>query len=320
MEQFYPDIKPHISPSALANWYDAKGTFVRSYFMGQKSPETSSMRAGKKIHAMAEGGLLDVQHRFEHHEKTLTVELPVEGAVYKVLGIPDSFGMSSGIASFVDYKSGKENTWDKNRLASDLKMKTTAWLVWQETGKPMKVIGYIEYIPTQWNPITKEVEPTGEASIQAGEIIYDAADLEAFTGVILNTIVDINVGYQEWLESTDEFINQDDVAAYAQLDQEVREREAQMDEIIERIADQMKLGGKETIQTPFGSFYFTSTKKYDIPKDLMVEVEETDIKIPLAQAELITAASSAAITKFKTENQPVSVTKSVTFRAKKNKK
>ena len=204
-------------------------------------------------------------------------------------------------ALFVDYKSGKENNWDDTKLAGDLKMKATAWLVWNKTDKPGKVVGFIEYIPTQWNALTREIEPTGGESVVAGEITYTSDELEAFTEVITKTIAEVNLAYTEWLESTDEFVNQDDVAEYAQLDQEVKEREVKMGLIKERIGDQMGMGGKETLPTPFGSFYFTARKTYSYPEEI----------------ELASAEVAAKKKKFETENEPAKVTKSLSFRAKK---
>ncbi len=298
---FYPDIKPHISPSAFANWHEARSLFVKSYFLKEKTPETSATKAGKQIHALIEAGLLEVKHKYGHREETLTVDLQTPETV-KVLGIPDSFDEQfGGIVNFVDYKTGKENNWDNTKLAGDLKMKATAWLVWNATGKPSKVVGHIEYIPTRWNPSTREIEPTGGESVIAGSCTYTSDELEAFTEVIAKTIAEVNVAYAEWLESTDEFVNQDDVADYAQLDQEVKEREAKMAIIKDRITDQMGMGGKETLPTPFGSFYFTSRKTYTYPEEI----------------ELASAEVAAKKKKFETENSPSKVTKSLSFRAKK---
>lgn len=308
---FYPDLKPHISPSAFANWNEARSQFVRSYFIGLKTPETAAMKAGKKIHALIEGGMLTVKHWYEHREGELKFPIPGREDVL-ALGFPDSYerhwsGSKEGegepydTAYFVDYKSGKENTWDAAKLAGDLKMKMTAWLVWLKTGKPAKVIGYIEYIPTQWNALTREIEPTDGESVVAGECAYTSDELEAFTAVIIKTIEEVNVGYVEWLASTDEFVNQEDVTEYAQLAQEVAERETKMETLKERIGDQMNMGGKETLPTPFGSFYFTARKKYTYPEVLEKQISDT----------------SAAKKKWETENQPTEVAKSLSFRASK---
>ena len=310
---FYPEIKAHISPSALANWYEARSLFVKTYFLKEPFAGNSATRAGKQIHALIEAGLLEVKHIYGNNEETLTVDLEI----VKVLGIPDSYGANpeTYTALFVDYKSGKENTWDDAKLAGDLKMKTTAWLVWNKTGKPESVVGFIEYIPTQWNPATREVEPTGGESVVAGSCTYSGAEMEAFTAVIEKTVKEINEAYMEWLESTDEFVNQDDIADYAQLDQEIKEREVKMSLIKDRIADQMGMGGKETIPTPFGSFYFTSRKTYDYPATL--KINYLDYGLVLEDAEKIGASASAAKKKYETEHDPSKVSKSLSFRAKK---
>lgn len=334
---FYPDKKKHISPSALAAWHESRGLFVRSYFIGEKSPETPAMKAGKKIHALIEGNMLEVKYRFEHPESILcyalvgeewvkvevkedgTYDLP-EGAQFAIYGIPDSWGLSADTAVFVDYKSGKENTWDNDRLSTDLKMKLTALLVWLAAGRPAHVRGHLEYIPTQWNPVAKEIEPTFEPSVDAGQVLYTAAELEEFLVFVLKTVSEVNEAYGEWLTSTDEFINQDDVAEYAQLKQEVVQRETRMEILLERLADQMKLGKKETLATVFGSFFFKTSKKFDpVPPTLEVKVEDggSFATVEYGYAEKIAVAMSAAKKKFEQSREPIEVSQSLQFRAKK---
>lgn len=312
---FYHDIKAHMSPSAFANWHNARSQFVRSYFLGEKSPETSSMKGGKQIHALIEAGLLPAKHVYVNNEKELTQFAEFEGHTFKVLGIPDSFGtVEDGSVMFVDYKSGKENTWDSAKLAGDLKMKLTAWLVWNTVGCPPFVRGYIEYIPTQWNKETKEIEPTGEESQEVAAFTYTGEELGAFTAVIVDTMLQVNEAYKIWLESTDEFVNQDDVARYAEIEQEIKDREAEQEIIAERLTDQLGMGKKETLATPFGSFFFKITKKYVYPKDLRLEDG-----MLLETAEEIATRVSAAKKKFETENDPTNVSKSLVFRANKKK-
>lgn len=295
---FYPDIKPHISPSALDSWHNSRSQFIKSYFDGVKMRETASMKAGKEIHALIEGGMIPVINRFAHIEKPITVELP---SGVKVFGIPDSYDDFSGF--FVDYKSGKENGWTDARLATDLKMKTTAWLVWQVSGKPAQVSGCIEYLATIWNTETREVQPTGEDNIVAASYTYTGEELEAFTAVIEKTIADVNAAYEEWLTSTDEYISADDIALYAELDEEISKLEERREEVKVRIADQLEFGKKQSVSTVFGTFSFRETKRWKYPK----EIDDLD------------AIAKAARKKFETENDPATVSKSLMFRAKSSK-
>jgi hypothetical protein len=309
---FYPDIKKHISPSAFDQWHNGRGSFVRSYFLGIKSPETSSMKGGKVIHALVEAGLLDVKHRYEYPETELTHMLDD----VKVLGIPDSYGMNENGAVFVDYKSGRENTWDDTKLAGDLKMKLTAWLVWQKLNCPAGgTMGYIEYIPTIWNPIEKKVEYTGEPTLSAAKCFYSAEELTAFTQVIIDTVAAVNKEYEVWLNSTDEYVSQSDITEYAELDEQVKALGVRMEELKSRIAEQMSFGDKQTFPTAFGSFYFTEKKTYKYPDDLNI----TQFGITLGEAKEISAAAKAVEKKFETENAPEKVTKSLAFRATKSK-
>lgn len=313
---FYPEVKAHISPSALAAWHTQRSLFVKSYFLGERTPETSAMKGGKRIHALIESGILSVHHNYEHAEETLSFEIDVDGITCKVLGIPDSYELQKKMAVFVDHKSGKENTWDGKKLAGDLKMKTTAWLVWNATGKPAKIKAHIEYIPTQWNPETKEVEPTGGESVDAAEVEYTGEEMEAFTEVIKNTIREINTTYEEWSQSSNEFINQDDVAEYARLAQEIGEREAKQTEIKDRIGTQMEFGKTDTYAGIFGTFYFANKKKYAYPDGLTVKLGE-GVEMTLAEAEKIGDAAAMAKKKYETENAPESTTRVLQYRGKK---
>lgn len=319
---FYPEIKAHISPSAFAAWFNQRGSFVKSYFLGEKTKETASMTAGKQIHELIEGHFLEVKHNYEHHEKTLEQYIETADGKFKVLGIPDSYqvramtGKHAYVASFVDYKSGKENNWSDVVLAGDLKMKLTAWLVWRECDKPGLVEGFIEYLPTVWNPVSRKIELVeGEDSVVAAKITYTGAEMEAFTEVILKTILEINAAYEEWKESSDEFVSQEDITEYVELDRQRVEIETKQELIKERIADSLTMGKKSTIATLFGTFYFRETKKYVYPGTLPVAYEE-DV-ITLKEAESIAAATSAAKKKFETENTPASVSRSLSFKPKK---
>lgn len=328
---FYPDIKRHISPSAFSAWHNSPASFVQSYFEGLRSGDSLAMKAGKKIHTLIEAGLLEVKHRYEYKEKTLEVSLtPPVGVderqvTYTVLGIPDSHQIEwrynttweGGLVAFVDYKSGKENDWEYTMLKGDLKMKLTAWLVWNEAGKPNYVVGYIEYIPTQYNADTREIEPTGGESLGADSFTYTAQELEELTPVILSTITEINKAYEVWLESTDEFIQQKDVAEYARLEQIIRDAELAQEPILERIAEQMEFGKKRIYQSMFGSFYFKDTKTFSYPYNL--KINYLDMGITLEDSVAISAAVSGAKKKFELENTPTTVSRKLQFRIKKTK-
>lgn len=321
--QFYNDIKPHLSPSALDAWVNSRSAFVRSYFKGEKSPETASMKAGKQIHALIEAGLIDAKCKYKNNEMVITETIITESEVFRVLGIPDSFESEprynttweGGLVFFVDYKTGKENTWHDVKLAGDLKMKTTAWLVWNATGKPTTVVGAIEYIPTRWNDATREIEPTGEESTIVATMTYPSADLEAFTAYILKVIAEVNEEYPKFLAGSDEFVKEEDVAEYARLNAEVAALEVRMDEIKDRIAGQMDFGGVRTAETPVGTFYFSERKTYDYPPTL--KINYLDMGLVLDDAEKIASATKIAKVNFEQDAEPKSVSRSLGFRAKK---
>lgn len=315
---FYPDTKPHISPSALAAWHHQRSMFVRSYFMGEKTPETAAMKAGKRIHALIEGGFLTPKHRYPHREQELVFTLTRKNV--QVLGIPDSHeaDVTDGVVQFVDYKTGKENGWDASTLASDLKMKATAWLVLHkarlEGHEPETVVGHIEFFHTEWDAETKElVVKEGESIVVS--CAYSAAELDKFTDFIEKTIDQVNEEYPKFLASSSEFVSEEDMAAYAMLEAQKRDIEMRQEEIRERLAEQLAFGNKRNIESPFGTFYFTERKKYEYPKTL--KVNYLDMGLTLEDAEAVAAATAAAKKAYEQETEPVSVTRSLSFKPKK---
>ncbi len=271
---FYPKEKKYISPSALDNWLRSRSAFVKTYFEGEKGPETLAMTTGKQVHGLIEGGFLAVKRKYDMDEKETTFTF--ENGV-KVLGYPDSYTKEAtdGIVSFVDYKTGKANGW-KEKLPTDIKMKTTAWLVWQNTGQPKTVDGAIEFIQTTWDPETKMVVPIENKQTEIVEIKYTQKELQDFTQVILKAIDDINAFYETWKDKTDTFINNEDIEEYIKLNQEISDLETKQKEVAERIQIQMEAGGMVNHKTPAGTFYTTTRKTWDYPSDMPVRYEDED--------------------------------------------
>lgn len=315
---FYHDIKEHMSPSALAQWLGGRGQFVRSYFAMEKSPETKAMTAGTEIHALVEAGIIKAKHVYEHPEAELKVQVP--GTDFYFLGRPDSYGkvvkIGGGYVAFVDYKSGKANGWDE-KLPTDIKMRATAWLVWRACGEPEEVQGFVEFIQTTWDPDQKKVVPLDGKEIEVSSITYTADEMEAFTKVIANAMRDVNDFYEKWKESTGDFVNGKDVQAYAELRQEIEEKEAELDELAERILSQMEFGGEENHKTPAGTFFIKNTKTYEYPPTL--KINYLNMGLVLEDAEAIGAATKAAKTNFELTNEPKEVRRSIQFRKAKEK-
>lgn len=307
------------------------------------------MKVGKQVHQLVEMGVIHVNHKFEYAEQPLVVaffpngtteniaaemqadgtalyDLP-EGASFASYGVPDSHerhntgdstknGEDYDTAYFVDYKSGKDKeTWDNVKLAGDLKMKLTAFLVWHHTGKPSKVVGSIEHIPVVWNPVSRTIEPTDEESTVVATCEYSAQEMASFEHILRATVVEINAAYLEYGNSSDEFVNQDDVSEFGTLDKQRIEIEARQAILRERIAEQLEMGKKDTLSTPYGTFSFTTRKKYVYPEQLTVN--GSGMILTLAQADAITEGAAAAKKKWETENKPESVTRSFMFRPKK---
>ncbi len=315
---FYPDQKGYISPSAIAMWFDQKSAFIKIYFEGIKTPETSAMKGGKKIHALIEAGIIKSNNVFDLNEEPITEEIDWKGGKYKVYGIPDSREILSpenkNRVKFVDFKTGKENGWEK-KLPSDMKMKATAWLVWRATGKPTHVIGIIEYIKTEWDKDAREV--VAKEGIEAVSIkhIYDYAELDSFTISIAKAMDAINEEYEKWKESTTVFVSEDDMKEYAALKEQKDALDERMKEIGENIKAQLELGGKSTYKGNLGTFYLTERKSYKYPATLKVNYK--DYGITLEDFEQIEASVAAAKKNYELENDPVSTSKNIGFRAPK---
>ncbi len=274
------------------------------------------MRTGTKVHRMIEMGLIPAKCVYDKSEEVLTVEI---GDGVKVLGVPDSYSQQEkdGMAAvFVDYKTGKGNEW-KEKLPTDIKMKTTAWLVWKNAGQPQKVKGAIEYIATEWDPKEKAIVPIEGRETEVIEITYDYKELEAFTQVILKAIAEINEFYEKWLTKDASAINQKDIEAYMELKQAKDKAEAEMKEIGQRILEQMEFGGVASHKVAGGSFYTITKKTWEYPEGLTFEVGG-EIKT-LEYAEEVSAAAKVTVKNYELATEPKTETTSIGFRVAKDK-
>lgn len=308
---FYPDKKPHMSPSALDAWLHNRSLFVRSYFEGEKTPETAAMTAGKKIHMLLEAGLMKAKKAFEINEEEIVIDM---GNGVKFLGRPDGRedrNPKADEVGFVDYKTGKANGWPE-KLPTDVKMRATAWLVWKASGEPGRVDGYIEFLPTEWDPVAKEVIAKEDAESEVVHVTYSASELEQFTKVILRAMEEVNAFYEKWLKKTDAFMNQDDVDAYAEVRVKIADLEKQQEILEERLLTQMQFGGVSTLPTPAGTIYLTEKKTYEYPLDL--EVEALGKKLTLEQTEEVNTAAKVAKKNYELIAEPKDTKWSVGFR------
>jgi hypothetical protein len=320
---FFPNIKPHLSPSAFACWHASRSSYIKSYFENGEKYDSYAMKAGKQIHALIEAGLLKVIHNYAIREKQLTVPI---GNDILALGTPDSYEVFEvkneteqiyeNYVRFVDYKSGKENGWEDAVLYGDQKMRFTSWLVWKHTDRPKKIYGSIEYIPTQWNAKTHEIEPTGEDSSIVAEFVYTYNEMVAFSETMMKAVKDINAEYDKWLESAD-FVDRENVREYVELYEQNEKIEARMEELKELIGGQLDIGGKLTFVDEAGSFYFNTKKKFEYPTGLRVNYK--DYGITIEDAEEIAKFASSAKKNFEVANDPISVSKTLAFRPKKKK-
>lgn len=311
---FYPDLKEYLSPSAMAQWMNGKSGFVKSYFEMDKSPETKAMTAGTEIHALLEAGIIKAKHAYDSNE--MTIKVPVGETGFWFLGKPDSYESEAHLdeVNFVDYKSGKANEWEK-KLLSDIKMRATAWLVWTQTGMPGIVCGHIEFIQTTWDPEQKKVVPIDDKETEVVSIIYTADELLEFTKVIADTMREINEFYEKWKVSTGEFVSNEDVEKYAEIKRQIEEKELELDEVADRIKDQMEFGGRENHKTNFGTFFFKETNTYEYPKDLKFKVDNEDWT--LEESEKVSMAVKATKVNYELVNEPKTTIRKIQFRQKK---
>lgn len=320
--KFYNDVKKHISPSALATWHGSRSSFIKSYFKGEKFEGNTATRAGTKIHGLIEGGFIKAEKVFGNSEQELVSGFRYTGV--NVLGKPDDYGISGDVGLFVDYKTGGDNEWNKQELANDLKMKTTAWLVWDKLNRPEGgVIGYIEWFGMKWDDTAKELVPTNEDHAIFHHK-YSAQELLAFEDVIGKTIDDVNSAYEKFSQGENLLVSEDLWKEYAELDAKKKQIEAselepletRMSEIKQSISDTLEFGGSLNLETPIGTFYFKETKKFEYPDDLEFQTESGNI-MTLALGEEVSLAMSAAKKNYELSNEPYDIKRSLQFKAKK---
>lgn len=319
MTSFYPDIKDGLSPSAIAQWFNQRSSFIKSYFAGERGPETKAMQTGTQIHALIEAGIIAAKHVYEHSEADLSVEI-APGRIFR--GRPDSYGEierahEHSAVSFVDYKSGKANEWAE-KLPTDVKMRATAWLVWKNSGEPDMVYGYVEYFQTTWDADLKRIVLVEGKESEEIAITYTRSEMQDFTQVILKAMNAINDFFEVWKKSTGEFVSKQDVMLYAETRQQIDEMELRLDEIGERILTQMEFGGEETHRTPVGTFFVRETKTWDYPAELEFLLDGKE-PFTLERADRVASGVKAAKKNYELVNEPKSTTRKVNFRVAKEK-
>ncbi len=310
---FYHDQKEHASPSALDQWLRSRAAFIQSYFEGKKGPETAAMKFGTQVHALIEHGLLKVKKHFDQNEQGLRYEA---GQGLYVFGKPDSYQSKpvKNTVEFVDYKTGKASEWAK-KLPTDIKMKVTAWLVWQATGCPAAVIGHIEFLQTTWNEEKQSLELLSEET-EITSITYHKADLEAFTEVIIRTMGDINTFYETWKDRTTDYVDQADCERLAELTKKADEIDEEIKSLKASITSQMEFGGLTSHKIEgIGTISISTKATYSIPNDLPFQVGKK--KYTLEDFAAIEMASKAAVKNYQLVSEPVSTTTSTSFRAAK---
>lgn len=311
---FYHDVKEHISPSAMESWIRQRSSFIKSYFEGQKGPETAAMTFGTQVHALIEHGMLNAQKKYDVDEATLKHEA---GDGLYMLGKPDSYHSKvlKNTVEFVDYKTGKASEWEK-KLPTDIKMKATAWLVWMETGCPAAVKAHIEFLQTTWDEDKREMVLL-EKDTEITSITYQKADLEEFTGVIIRTMEEINIFYLKWKDRTAEFIDETDCRKLKELRAKRDEIDTEMSELAGTIESQMEFGGMMSYKLEgVGQFSIRETKTFQVPKTLPFQVGRK--KFTLEDFGEIQTAAKAAEKNYKITNEPVSTKKAMSFTPAKN--
>ena len=322
MNNFYPNIKPHISPSALASWHNNKSNFIDSYFKGKETKETASMKAGTKIHGLFEGGFLNAGVQFGKKEKEIKQSFRDTGVL--VFGKPDDYGSKDGKVGFTDIKSGREVSWTREELEEDVKMRATAWLVWKEMGEPETVTGYILWVGTEWD--VKEIIPTKDENMVI-KYVYKADELRQFEDVIAKTITDVNKAYEIFTSMDNALVDEDLCQEYAEIYNKIKAIELsqiaplkeKLDEIKETLSDQILFSGQEGYKCEFGSFFYRSSKKYEYPQDFEfgVEIGGSVETFKVGNAEEISKSLSVFKKNYEKANEPVEEKKSLQFRAKK---
>lgn len=315
---FYHDKKEHMSPSAMQSWLHSRGSFIKSYFREERGIETKSMAFGTKVHALIEGGMLNATQVYDHNEAELRFEVEPDSGLY-FMGKPDSYSDpldDEGVSSveFVDYKSGKTNSWNE-KLPTDIKMLATAWLVWRASGKPDVVNGYVEFIETVWDEELHDVKIVEGTDTVVMARRYTWAEMENFTQAILKAMSDVNAFYKKWEASSGEFVRQDDIDAALKLRARLATIEAELEEVEDRIASQMEFGGEETHKLDgLGTYYFKTTDAWEYPEELEFVLDGAE-KFTLGKAERVASGVKAVKKNYELVNEPATSKKTLAYRA-----
>jgi len=292
MNNFYPEVKKNLSPTAVSMWLTAPSGFRKMYFDGERI-ESHILREGTRIHDLAEKGFVKLKKVMPGKEVKQEIKFS------DTLDFKFTLDAYEG-NTFVDYKTQAvdvKEPWTQTKTNKDVKQLANAWALWELNGrKDKEIIGSIEAI------IVKDVEgeriPTGDTHVFTKT--YTEKELMEFPSVLNKMIEDVNEAYVKHQSQTDLFIEEDLVKRYAELKGQENGIKAEMDEIKTQINEQMEKGNVLSHKTDFGSFSRSARKTYSYPTELTEA--EAEVKAKKKDYEM--------------KNEPEKISYTLSFRAK----
>lgn len=273
---FYTKVKKHISPSAVAKFYESKTGFIKTYFEGEKV-DNEYTRRGKNVHSLIEGGFYEPAKKFDEAEKKIEVKLDHIKRGLKGLGFIDSYqerempveGYGTiKVPIFVDYKTASYKTaenWDEDRVRKDLKQKTYAYFLHLLTGAKM-VRGYIEVIA-----VNEEGLP--EETYNYFSVDYTEKDFAEMEEMIKKMVKEVNRMYKDWKEQKEVEVDEEVVAEYLEAVEQEKMAKAKKNELAKIIVEKVKEAGAREFEMFENKFYLKPYVRYEYDPDIEVEID-----------------------------------------------
>ena len=294
--------KKHLSWSQIELWLKSKSEYQKRYFEGKKGYTTKYMSYGSRL-----GELIAARDIFDFTEAETKVysSLPkMDIYEYRIESEKDGFDFPVNVLAFVDaaksdlseiheYKTSK-NPWSQSKVDSHGQLDIYAWGVYEKTGKIPKVKLY--WIETTEHENGK-IEATGK--VEEFERVVTIEQIGAIKELILKVAGEISEAYKKWQFSDEEKLNESDFELYIKLAYNLKDIQAQMDEVKVRIQKDLEKNNLIKYEHEGGTFSFRETKKYNYSDALLEQKAAYD-----------------NAKKEEEKNQEPEITKSLSFRGK----
>ncbi len=267
--------KDYISWSQFSLWTSSKREYYKKYGLGEDRSQNKFFNKGKEFSAAMEWGEDDISSndellsfvlenapKLDLSEEKIMVQLKNDE---KILSIIDSLSLDN--ERFLEYKTGKK-PWTRELVQEHDQMLFYALALYIKSGRQMIPEGVLVWIETE--ETEEGLKYTG--MIESFVRCFTEQEIEDFEDKIIKVIEEIEAFEYVELEVEDEMMDR-----YIELDQFIKEAEAEKEVIRLTIQTEMELMELNYASATNGKFSFSERKNWTYSEKL-TEMTDTFAK------------------------------------------